>query len=45
MKEENEEMQELEANDPFLAASKRNLKKVVEPLMPNQDKIEDILDS
>jgi hypothetical protein len=42
--EENQEMQELEETDNFLKAGKRNLKKVLEPYMPNQEKIEEILD-
>jgi hypothetical protein len=36
---ENKEMQELEENDPFLAAGKRNLQRVVAPKYPNEDSI------
>lgn len=43
VEKENKEMQELEEADPFLRAGKRNLKKLVEPYQPNQEKIEDIL--
>ena len=43
MDRENKEMQEIEETDPFLKAGKRNLKKVVEPYMPNQKSIEDTL--
>lgn len=44
VEQENKEMQALEEADPFLRASKRNLKKIVEPYMPNQEKIEETLE-
>jgi hypothetical protein len=43
MDRENKEMQEIEEADPFLKAGKRNVKKVVEPYLPNQESIEDTL--
>ena len=40
---ENEEMRELEKNDSFLAAGRRNLQRIVSPKYPNQDEIEETL--
>jgi hypothetical protein len=42
--EENREMRELEESDEFLKAGKRNLRKVIDPLMPNQELIEETLE-
>ena len=39
IREENEEMQDLEEADPFLRAGKRSLQKVVDPKFPNEDEI------
>lgn len=39
---ENKEMQELEENDSFLAAGKRNIR-IAQPAFPNQESIEEIL--
>jgi hypothetical protein len=41
---ENQEMRDIEESDDFLKAGKRNLAKVLSPLLPNQEKIEKILD-
>lgn len=40
---ENEEMKILEDSDPFLAAGKRNIQKIIPPSFPNQESIEDTL--
>lgn len=40
---ENQEMREIEDTDPFLKAGKRNLKKLIGPYQPNQEKIENTL--
>jgi hypothetical protein len=42
--QENKEMQELEEQDSFLAAGKRNVRRIVPPKMPNQDDIEGLLE-
>lgn len=44
-KKENREMQELENSDPFLKAGKRNIRKIIDPYMPNQNSIEDTLEN
>lgn len=41
---ENREMRELEESDSFLAAGKRNFKKLIEPYQPNQESIEETLE-
>jgi hypothetical protein len=41
---ENKEMQELEENDSFLAAGKRNVRKIVEPMQPNENLIKEFMD-
>lgn len=40
-KKENEEMQELEASDPFIKAGRKSIRKVLPPEFPNQSSIED----
>jgi hypothetical protein len=43
-KEESEELRELESNDPFLAASRRNIQKVIPPELPGQKTLESLPD-
>lgn len=43
VQDENREMQEMESADPFLAAGKRNLRKIVPPSYPNQDDFEEMV--
>jgi hypothetical protein len=44
MDEENQEMRDLESSDPFLAAGKRNLQKIVPAIMPGEEDITGLLE-